>query len=307
MATLASKFNISSDGCYLSLIPFEHRDITICLELVRRYVYNIIYVPIDILSKELCMIAFNGSYYDLIKYIPDDFKTKEICEMAVMVNARNIKFVPDDFKTKEMCKEAFNRNPSVVLDIPQEYISASMYMRALKKDGSIIKYIPEWHKTYELCLAAVSSDILYYRVMECIPKEHKTYKLCNKWLEHKDNNHDCLNLEDIPENIKTEEFYRKAVKVSVEYLHAIPEELHISDLKIEESNDFICLFELIPDRFKTPELIKKFKELNKDSSEYWIRVLKESDYSSYSFKTIPDKFKTKEMCELFVFRNKVNE
>lgn len=307
MTTIAGKFNVSSNTCYLSLIPFEHRDITICLELVRRYVYNIIYVPIDILSKELCMIAFNGGYYALIKYIPDDFKTKEVCEMAVIVDAKNIKFVPDDFKTEEMCKNALIREPSVILDIPQEYINASMYIDALKKDGSIIKYIPEEYKTYESCMSAVSSDILYYKVMEYIPEEHKTYELCNKWLEHKGNNHNYLDLENIPENIKTEEFYRKAVKISLEYLYAIPEEFNISDLKIEESNDFICLFESIPDRFKTPELIKKFKDLNKDSSEYWIRVLKEANYSSYSFETIPSKFKTKEMCELFVFRNKVNE
>lgn len=300
MVTISERFKVFNTVCYLDLIPLEYRSYDICFKLVKMSPCNIVYTPINLLSEDLCELAVKNGYSQLIKYISDDLKTYKLCRRAINHNGLNLEFVPEKLKTFDLCIDAYKRNPFSIQFIPKEFIIVNMYIESVKNNGAFIKIVPDEYKTYELCLASVTGKNAYEDAIDYIPDVHKTFELWLEWLK----NSNVINLKRIPENIKTDIFYKEVVKISCLFLDELPNDFNIDNLKIEESNDFIYLFESIPGRFKTPELISKFEAMNrKDTYEYWLRKLKGDNYNPLSFEEVPKKFKTKEICELFVFHN----
>ena len=63
------------------------------------------FVPEDLKSPELCLIAVGKNGYQLA-YVPEDMRTYELCEIAVKNEGWALEFVPEEFKTLELCKYA---------------------------------------------------------------------------------------------------------------------------------------------------------------------------------------------------------
>jgi hypothetical protein len=50
------------------------------------------------------------------------------------------------------------------------------WMKIVKADGLMLKFAPNKHKTFELCLAAVTQNGL---ALQYVPNKHKTFELCS--------------------------------------------------------------------------------------------------------------------------------
>lgn len=300
MATLSEK---SSDFCTqmldLALIPIQHRSYEICLKLVKDRGLNIMYVPIEILSQELCDIA-TDSDPTILKHLPDEFKTPEICEKVAGKYGMYLQFVAEKYKTFLLCTNAFRSNPASMKYIPEKYINPNMYSLAVKADWSILQMVPDEFKTYEMCMSALK-DYSCINAIDHIPEVHRTSELWLKWLSIVFK-HANVYLKRIPESIKTKEFYKKAIGISLVYLEEACEKYDVSEFDLQDMDGFEDFFENIPEKFKTPKLIEAYNETSMvDSEDYWARLLRNENYATYIFENIPEKYKTKRICELFVF------
>ena len=55
------------------------------------------YVPKNMLTQEMCKIAFEYNY-ETIQYFRDDLKTNDMCNKAYMLDKDMIKYIPEKYK-----------------------------------------------------------------------------------------------------------------------------------------------------------------------------------------------------------------
>lgn len=167
----------------------------------------------------------------------------------------------DNFKADKLILDDF-----VYLDefLNSGKITVDFCMEALKRSFSVIRYIPDNLKTEEFCLASI---IRHQHEIKYVPNKFKTDKMWliliiahtnllysdsfNCWLELVEL--DASALLHIPDDLRTEKFYSKAINKNNEALHYIPEEFKTKDFyltAIKQNKPLLDLFQ-----YKTKEII----------------------------------------------------
>jgi hypothetical protein len=92
------------------------------------------------------MIAVKQNGYAL-QYVPDNLKTTEMCMIAIKQYGGALEeMVPDRLKTPEFYLEAVKNNAWTLLDVPDEYKTPEMCLAAVKQDVRLIRHVPDEFK-----------------------------------------------------------------------------------------------------------------------------------------------------------------
>lgn len=210
---------VSNSDLKLEEVPFEFRDLKMCMASISRN-ENII-INVDESQSKPDWYVYRDAIPDEYDAIPDILKTPDNIIEMLKINGLILKKIPDEMKTFEMCKIATENNCNAVKYIPRcmyvwrpELIDA--WIRAIDKDISMIQYMPKHLITSDICLAMIKKNIdgLLYIPDECITPE-----ICEYAVEH-----DCNALELIPLRFMTRDLCFKAVSKFSDALRLVPPE-----------------------------------------------------------------------------------
>ena len=155
-------------------------DYTYYKELVSRDPEQIVNVPTQYITKELCLICVNHNGYllkHLVNLVPlliidnheivkrallenglalqfSNIVTREMQEMAIKQNPWAIEFV-DNKMTYH--KTAIERDPKILTLFTDVVLDNDVYLKAVTKNGSVIEYVPIECQTVELVHVAWSA------------------------------------------------------------------------------------------------------------------------------------------------------
>jgi len=136
------------------------------------------YVPMDLMSAELCKIAFQKETHGrFFKNIPEKYKTYDICLLAIKSNSINFEYVPENLKTSEICLEAVKKAGYNLGYVPEKLKTKELCMIAVQDRGKNLEYVPENLKTQEICQIAVANN---EGASEFFPKNMQNIGLKNK-------------------------------------------------------------------------------------------------------------------------------
>jgi hypothetical protein len=245
------------------------------------------YVPEELKTPELCLIAVQGNGWSLV-YVPKIFITVELCLTAVKNRGIALKHVPREFKTPGICLCAVQNSQRAFEYVPEELkaqVKASIGTEFHYKsyDEWEKESIAEWkqeqekaHINYEewLSISSWYNDIQEkgYYSLACIPEnertpemcfvaihywgaalnwvpdKYKTYELCFDAVRHNTPvDEGCSALAFVPEELKTYELCLEAVRH--DYLISIFwENGHSVEF------DYAAAIDFVPPKLKTPEL-----------------------------------------------------
>jgi hypothetical protein len=142
------------------------------LDAVNKNWHNLEYVPIKLLTVELCMKAVkNATSFEIgspLEYVPEELKTPELCMEAVKngygYGGSPLQYVPEKLKTPELCMEAAKKGKfcaDTLWFVPEKLKTPELCMEGVKGTWSLdsqLVYVPEKLRTLELCLEAVKAD-----------------------------------------------------------------------------------------------------------------------------------------------------
>lgn len=147
-------------------------------------------VPVDFLTKELCIICVKQNGYMLKHIIAIDETitlkypeiileavtqnglalqfsnviTREICQAAILQNSTAIEFVP--YNITEHCKYVVENDPTNLRFFTNYVLDQQIYADAVKKNGFVISYIPSESQTIDLCVEALTQNIKYAELIK---------------------------------------------------------------------------------------------------------------------------------------------
>lgn len=112
------------------------------IEIIDVYKQNILDIPIDRLTIELCemYVRKDGSH---IRYVPDHMKTDNICKMAVRVNGLNIRYLPRDLRTRDICWMALEQNVNSFHYVPKKLRTFEMCHYAVSRNSDLLLVVPK--------------------------------------------------------------------------------------------------------------------------------------------------------------------
>lgn len=181
-----------------------------------------------------------------LEHVPRDYIDADICRAAVRQNGESIQFVPDSMLTEELIRAATLCQPLAA------------------------RYVPE-RITIELWNELVSIDAL---VLEHVPLHFKTDELCRKAVEQ--------NPMAIKHAVQTKELVDYAYVKNPKTFACINDEFKTQEM-VDNLPMFDCVEKYIPEKFKTPELVKKVQQ-------YYI-TKRQSMFS------VPESYLTPELCK----------
>lgn len=227
-----------------------------------------------------------------------------------------LEFIPDEMKTSEMYEEIAKKHPkpfSLLNSIPSNLITPQIYIELVKKDGQILEKIPEEMKTKEICLEAIKNG----GKLKFVPKELRNSEIyiyninifVNQALDadELDDEEELENgiskyFNNIPAEMKSNDFWKKLIGVNGYFLKYVPEEIKTKDLCLEAVKKFPHSIEHIPKKFITSEFYLEIAKENGDilkrvpsemiSEQMCIEAVRNNEYS---IKYVPEEFKTSDV------------
>lgn len=143
--------------CYPWFMEFlTDRDMPIVRQIISRDGCFLVYVPKDMRTYELCVVAVKRNWYAL-KHVPKDKKTYELCMLAVQRDGYALEFVPPAMQTREMCTLAIERDRNALQFVRLEK-PGKIYLNAVKRDCWYLQHVPKQHQTRKLVMAALKQN-----------------------------------------------------------------------------------------------------------------------------------------------------
>jgi hypothetical protein len=148
------------------------------------------------------------SIFSRLESVPEEFKTYKVCYTAVKENGRCLADVPEKWRQcKDLCKKAIGERYGHMLKyVPINLRDSEICRMAVKNDPNILTAIPYETRDYDICLISVKVN---GGMIQHVPDIHKTRELCVVAISTM---LDC-EIEDIPAEIKTEDFFVEVVKI----------------------------------------------------------------------------------------------
>lgn len=254
------------DGYNYCKIPEEMKDTVIGWKLIH---YSI--------EHQKSYIGF----YHMMSALPKKFLTEEICQILCMKHFCCIEFVPEKFKTEEFFQVLIDNGQYSCFDpkmTDKQIISCLEHngkmslnhevsiinkFRSKELDIAIARYetracekIPS--KRWNEELAAAHMENHGYNI-DKIPKQLITEDLCV--MAYK--GHPYATMRYIPDEFKTDSFYRRIVEETNFYPCDVPEKYLTEDLIIDylERNTYSSM-DYIPKAFHTERVLKRYSELH---------------------------------------------
>jgi hypothetical protein len=228
-------------------------------------------------------ISDRGVSGTILNNIPENMRTYKICCKCVEKTGSALEFVPEQFRGfKELCMLAVSSYGNAIYYVPIGMRDKEMCLHAVKYSGYLIAGVPVETRDYEICLTAVqySGESIKY-----VPIIHRTRELC--LIAYNTGGSYCI--EYIPNSIKTEAFFIKAIKTTENiYLavHVLPKEYFTKTL-VEEIlkrgiNKFNLVFDFIPKELITQEMKNALIDFN-------LQLIKQEgfDFSRISRSIVP--------------------
>ena len=204
---------------------------------------------------DVCDIALS-IYPTLIKFVKRDILTREMCIKAFNANTRVFQLLPDEFKDAEISLRAFEDDPYCLKYIPHEYLTYDICKIAVQHSGYLLEDIPLSFRTKELCTIAIISG--HYR-FEDVPESVLDEELCLVALNANGSGSYGM-LQKIPESLRTYNVCKVAVTCDSVNLSYVPTELKTYELCLlavcqARTNSTLNLLARIPSEFYTEELL----------------------------------------------------
>lgn len=230
---------------FLAYVAPELKTTELCLLAIEKNVNSIKHVPDESKSLELCFLAVSKKPLTL-RYVPTELRSLQLCELAISKNALSLRYVPNELRNLDLCKLALKNNASdeVFKSIPDKYVKAlwkikievygreTIYNRASynKSIYSELKIIfsnmldnlteDDIKKELELKFAGINNQTEEIVVglfnkhgcdfsLSLVNEQLKSEKICLLAVDKH-----FSNARFIPKNIKTQEFYQKALSVN---------------------------------------------------------------------------------------------
>lgn len=136
-----------------------------------------------ILQRENNMIFKNmylkivNIYGSLLLYVPVDMVDYEMCMVAIKLDSNALRYIPDSIeKNKQFYTDAAKQNLNVFWIMPQEFMDKELCMRVVKGSMYALSYVPEKFKDEEVCLCSVKNHAITIRN---VPEHLRTFELCS--------------------------------------------------------------------------------------------------------------------------------
>jgi hypothetical protein len=284
----------------LQLIPLEYRTLQLCKEILNKNIFNIIFVPDDILETLDMINTRDDILKRIFKNTPDEYKTQNMCNKVVELEPLNLEYVPENYKTVDIINVAYNANKKTIKFIPKEQCTYQMYFDSVCSCNSVLDAIPIEHKTKEIFQKVASkTDKTLEEFLSQIQEEQKASiideDLYVSWLKSTN----MTGFDQIPNDIKTASFYEKCIAFSLNTLKYMPVEMfNPITMKITEALDFHNNFATIPSNYITEDIQLAYES----TSEFWVNCLKSSGYSREVFERMPSKYKTENVFKMFALK-----
>lgn len=341
---------LHNDKRAIKYIPYDEQTAEMALMAVNGSPHSLRFVAPTLRTCSLYELAVRKNANTLL-YVPEELKTPELCRLAVVGNCNALKYVPMKLRTQELCYLTTN-HPWAYCEIfvLMKYIPIQfrdfyfwMHVRnklnqdvrfSLNKKGyqavcrwldpyyDILKRAPKFLLTEEMVISILNEkeNIL----IDCIDDAIKSERLCLLAIKN-----GYTNVRFIPEEMKTESFYKKALAIHGGVWCHLPENikninLALLALKNCPVDNFVIVFILRKtpkEYFNIPEFYQLALELCKKSAainniwsslpnEFYCEELAlisvKSAQNSYwaleIFKQIPVNLKTKDVCWAAIYK-----
>jgi len=225
----------------------------------------------EVKTLEMCFSAVCAFGINL-KYVPEIFMTYDLCYKAISKDSLAIQYVPTRHKTKELCFKAAFRYRSELFDVYNDY-----YGRNIRNKYHEEEYFES--KTLLNFMPDILKDNIHYLLK-------RLYKV-DISLEEKELFYNLMknyqSFEEVPNNLKTPEICRIAVKYDGKDIKYVPEEKRDFDICTTAIIDKNAILQYIPNEHKTYE-------------NCFIAVISSGNELEY----VPDELKTKELCYIAI-------
>lgn len=222
---------------------------------------NLEHVPSDMITLELCEIAVQYKYHDMInailRWVPNQFRTPEICKNAVINNLYSWDYVPRNLITSELVEAFITSHPDMLMIIPDSLRTPKICEISVRGNGISLENVPPQIITQELCNAAIDSNI---EAFGCVPQRFRTPKLCEHIFNVIKNINTIVHtgdLLDMIDNINIDSStLREYVLKNINALQLVfPNKFDIvSDIYIDIVCKNISLLQYVPANFLTEKL-----------------------------------------------------
>ncbi|MFO1374942.1 MAG: hypothetical protein U1E99_10250 [Agitococcus sp.] len=343
---------LHNDKRAIKYIPYDEQTAEMALMAVNGSPHSLRFVAPTLRTCSLYELAVRKNANTLL-YVPEELKTPELCRLAVVENCNALKYVPMKLRTKELFKLAVTKNSREIYS----GFRTIKYLPIQLRDFEIWAYIREVLKiSVWLNLSNQGKEAVlkwknpYYKFFEKTPKFLHTEEMVISILNEQENillhglddsiksERLCLlaiknsytNVRFIPEEMKTESFYKKALAIHGGVWCHLPENikninLALLALKNCPVDSFVIVFILRKtpkDYFKLTEFYQLALELCKKAaavidsvwsslpSEFYceelaiisVKSAKNSYWVLEIFKQIPINLRTKDVCWAAIYK-----
>jgi len=108
-------------GIGLYKLPTQYITPKIAELAVKNSSYNFEYVPRELVTQKMSLLACSQDYGSAIEYVPIAMRTTSVCKNAVERDGSNLKFVPLEQRTVELCETAYTDHADNINAIPYEH------------------------------------------------------------------------------------------------------------------------------------------------------------------------------------------
>lgn len=295
---------------------------------------TLLYMPKEYIDYETYKAAVASSMYAM-RNIPNEFITDELCDLATDKHGYGLSLIPVEFRTLERCKKALKKDGRVIEFVPKHLMSQIDIEKLITSCGSAIEHIEPQYLTYEACKIAASINPNFFKYVPEMYRDEEMYLSLAKGLG---NYHPAFNyhyikfFETIPKSLKTEDFYKKCVKVNGETIAYRPQYINDSiitkDLCIDALESCGSALRFIPLDYIDYELLKlavttKVKKDYKNPVAVLVELYNNNKSqlkkfittelfelairkSPASLKYVPEEFRTYEICLSAMRRSKTS-
>lgn len=117
--------NVLKAGDRLFDVPARYITPKIVDAALAKNTWDFPFVPVHMLTQELCNRVFSKGDYDELDAVPLAMRTLELCSKAVAGDGKNLRYVPLELRGPELCAAAVAARTSARRYVPKQHYSAT--------------------------------------------------------------------------------------------------------------------------------------------------------------------------------------
>lgn len=264
------------------------------------------------------------------RFVPADLVTEEICLIAGVNNPKMLKLAPDAIFTPDFCKALIQKtSPDIVVSFPETVKKASIYLDVLDDYPDVFWWIPKKARTKQVCIKALKA-LGYSTLVDAVNKDPDILGLMPKSMYDHDSSlafitshhfltavkvrrvsvlSDELDVFEKPFSLdgllQWEDVCEFAVEAYPEILKKIPEKFQTLAVQIKAVEADGTAIRYVPVDQRTPDLCEIAFHQSPWSMEFFPeccitpQMCEEAvRESQYLIQYVPDNLKTPEICRI---------